>query len=344
MNDQYFFKIKQIYLCYNLILKKIIIYDKLSKILKKTKCITYIYNKINNINENIISFKKNFYLEYNEIYIIKIIENSIKKINKIKKIIIYKLFYFFLKYEKNNKKIHNIAIMEIRAASGGKESCIFVKDLFKMYTKFFEKKKIKYKIIKTNINESGGFKEIITKLNGNNIYSTIKYESGIHRVQRIPITENQGRVHTSTCTVAILKKKKKIKYIKLNLNEIKIDTFKSSGAGGQHVNKTNSAIRITHIPSNISVECQRERSQHKNKNFALFILKNKLLSKKRNKQKQKIDYLRKKMIKKGQRSDKIRTYNYIQNRLTDHRINISINNLNNILNGQLDIILKYFKC
>lgn len=247
------------------------------------------------------------------------------KLKKIKK----KIFFLNSK-KKNNKNI----ILELRSGAGGNEACLFVKDILRMYLMYFKQKKWKYKIINIQENSLKGYKEVIVEVYGKKSYDLLKLESGVHRVQRVPETESQGRVHTSTITVAVLPKIKSIN-IKINILDIKRDTFKSSGAGGQHVNKTESAVRLTHIPTGIIVECQDERSQHKNFKKAMKILKSRIFNLKKKKTEMKRAGTRKYLISTGDRSEKIRTYNYSQGRVTDHRINKSIYSLEGFMNGNI---------
>ncbi len=238
-----------------------------------------------------------------------------------------------------NTLINEKIFFELRAASGGNEAAIFVEDLLKMYTNYFNNKKWKYEIITSTKGNISGYKEIILTVKGKNIISLLKNESGIHRVQRVPITDGHGKIQTSTCTIAVLPNNDNTENIEINTNDIRIDTFRASGAGGQHVNMTDSAVRITHIPTNIVVECQNERSQHKNKNNALSLLKSRLLIKKKRENKHILDHKRKNMVGSGDRSDKIRTYNYIKNRITDHRKNIVIYKFKEVINGNLSLII-----
>lgn len=227
-------------------------------------------------------------------------------------------------------------ILEIRAGTGGEEAALFAADMYRMYTMYANKKGIKYEILNSNETEDGGYKEISILFKDG--YEAFKYESGTHRVQRVPKTEAKGRLHTSAITVAVMPEAEDVD-IKINENDLRIDTFRSSGKGGQHVNKTDSAIRITHIPTGIVVECQDERSQYKNKDRAMNILKSRLLNIKQQKEKSKLDENRKNQVGSGDRSERIRTYNYPQNRVTDHRFNISVRRLDYIMNGNLDLIL-----
>jgi len=229
--------------------------------------------------------------------------------------------------------------LEIRAGTGGDEAAIFAGDLFKMYTRYAETLGWRIEIISESLGEHGGYKEIIAKVIGDNVYSKLKFESGAHRVQRVPTTETQGRIHTSACTVAVLPEVDEVDAVEINPAEIRIDTFRASGAGGQHVNKTDSAIRITHAPTGIVVECQDERSQHKNKAKAMALLQTKILSQEQQKQQQEQAATRKSLVGSGDRSERIRTYNYPQGRVTDHRINLTLYKLEEVMVGSLaDII------
>ncbi|MBU2539843.1 PCRF domain-containing protein [Patescibacteria group bacterium] len=233
-------------------------------------------------------------------------------------------------------------IVEIRAGTGGDEASLFARDLFRMYSRFSQNQGWSQKILDSSLNDLGGYKEIIFELSGPNVYESMKYEGGVHRVQRIPKTEKQGRVHTSTTTVAVLKKPKKTE-INISPSDLKITTYKASGPGGQYVNKTESAIRIVHIPTGLVVTSQSERNQLQNKESAMTILAARLLEKKQKEEQLQITGARREQIGWAKRAEKMRTYNFPQDRITDHRINKSWHNLENILNGNLEPIIKAFK-
>lgn len=228
-------------------------------------------------------------------------------------------------------------IMEIRSGAGGEEASLFAGSLFRMYSMYAETKHWKIEILNANPTELGGYKEICFSIDGNAAYSRLKFESGVHRVQRVPETESQGRIHTSTVTVAVLPEADEVE-LDILPTELKIDVFRSSGAGGQHINKTESAVRITHLPTGMVVECQDERSQHKNKEKALKVLRARLFELVQQEQNQKIASERKLQVGTGDRSERIRTYNYPQGRMTDHRINLTLYRLESILNGDLEEI------
>ena len=229
--------------------------------------------------------------------------------------------------------------LEIRAGTGGDEAALFAGDLFRMYSRYAERRGWQVEIISESQGEHGGYKEVIVRLIGQGVYSRLKFESGTHRVQRVPETEAQGRIHTSAATVAVLPEMEEVDHIDINPADLKVDTYRASGAGGQHVNKTDSAIRITHLPSGIVVECQDERSQHKNRARALSLLQAKLLAAERDKQTAAQSESRRLQVGSGDRSERIRTYNFPQGRVTDHRINLTLYKLENILEGNLDELI-----
>src|SRR5450830_723852 len=229
--------------------------------------------------------------------------------------------------------------LEIRAGTGGDESALFAGDLFRMYSRYAERQRWKVEIVSASDSEVGGYKEIIAKVEGFGAYSKLKFESGGHRVQRVPDTETQGRIHTSACTVAILAEADEVSDVVINPAEIRIDTYRASGAGGQHINKTDSAVRITHLPTGIVVECQDDRSQHKNKAQAMSVLAARIKAAQVNEQNSKIASERKSLIGSGDRSERIRTYNYPQGRITDHRINLTLYKIDAITEGDMDELI-----
>ncbi|MDX5298893.1 MAG: peptide chain release factor 1 [Gammaproteobacteria bacterium] len=232
------------------------------------------------------------------------------------------------------------AFLEIRAGTGGDEAALFAGDLFRMYARYAESRRWQVEILSQSPGEMGGYKEIITRIGGAQVYGTLKFESGAHRVQRVPATESQGRIHTSACTVAVLPEIEDVAEIELNKADLRIDTFRASGAGGQHVNKTDSAIRITHLPTGMVVECQDERSQHKNRARAMSLLAARLMDAERERHDRERSDARKSLVGSGDRSERIRTYNYPQGRVTDHRINLTLYKLDEILEGDLDPVVQ----
>jgi peptide chain release factor 1 len=230
--------------------------------------------------------------------------------------------------------------LEIRAGTGGDEAAIFSGDLFRMYSKFAENNRWKLEIISESLGDHGGFKEIIVRVVGQGVYSKLKFESGAHRVQRVPDTESQGRIHTSACTVAIMAEPDVQDAIEINKGDLRVDTFRASGSGGQHVNKTDSAIRLTHIPTGLVVECQDERSQHKNRAKAMAVLQARLTSAQDEASAQEQSDQRKVLVGSGDRSERIRTYNFPQGRVTDHRINLTLYKLNEVMEGSLSEIIE----
>ncbi|MEJ2139875.1 MAG: peptide chain release factor 1 [Gammaproteobacteria bacterium] len=234
----------------------------------------------------------------------------------------------------------NNIFLEIRAGTGGDEAAIFSGDLFRMYQRYAEQQGWQLEILAQREGEHGGFKEIISRIIGDGAYSRLKFESGAHRVQRVPETESQGRIHTSACTVAVLPEVEAIEEIDINPADLRVDTYRASGAGGQHVNKTDSAIRLTHLPSGIVVECQDERSQHKNRARAMSLLQAKLLDEQQRAQISEQAAQRKSLVGSGDRSERIRTYNYPQGRVTDHRINLTLYKLDEIMAGDLAQVIE----
>ncbi|GEK10786.1 peptide chain release factor 1 [Pseudoalteromonas sp. McH1-7] len=236
-------------------------------------------------------------------------------------------------------KDNNNVFLEVRAGTGGDEAAIFAGDLFRMYSRYAETQKWRVEIISANEGEHGGYKEVIANISGDGVYGKLKFESGAHRVQRVPETESQGRVHTSACTVAVMAEIPEAEAIEINPSDLKIDTFRASGAGGQHVNKTDSAIRITHLPTGVVVECQDERSQHKNKAKALSVLSARLQQAEDEKRAAAEASERRNLVGSGDRSERIRTYNYPQGRITDHRINLTLYRLNEVMSGELGAVI-----
>jgi peptide chain release factor 1 len=232
------------------------------------------------------------------------------------------------------------AFLEIRAGTGGDESALFAGDLARMYLRFIERRGWRSEVMSESASELGGYKELVLRVVGERVYEALRFESGGHRVQRVPATESQGRIHTSACTVAVLPEPDEAEEITLNPAELRIDTFRASGAGGQHVNKTDSAIRITHLPTGLVAECQDDRSQHRNKAKAMAVLQARLRDKERNERAAKEAATRKGLIGSGDRSDRIRTYNFPQGRLTDHRINLTLYKLDRVMDGELDDVVE----
>lgn len=240
---------------------------------------------------------------------------------------------------KDSKDRLNVFV-EIRAGTGGHEAAIFSGDLLRMYSRYAELQNWKLEVITERQGEHGGYKEVVIRIEGKNVYEKLKFESGAHRVQRVPETETQGRIHTSACTVAIMPELDELNDIEINKADLRVDTFRASGAGGQHVNKTDSAIRLTHIPSGLVVECQDERSQHKNKARAMSLLQAKLMDQAQQAQQQEESDTRRKLVGSGDRSEKIRTYNYPQGRITDHRIKLTLYNLAEVMSGDLASVIQ----
>ena len=233
----------------------------------------------------------------------------------------------------------NNCFVEIRAGAGGDEAAIFAGDLFRMYSRYAERQGWKLEVMNESESEQGGYKEIVVKMIGDGVYGQMKFESGGHRVQRVPETESQGRVHTSACTVVVMPEIPESEAIEINKADLKVDTFRASGAGGQHVNKTDSAIRITHIPTGIVVECQDQRSQHKNRAQAMSVLQARLQQAEDDKRRAEEESSRRNLVASGDRSERIRTYNYPQGRMTDHRINLTLYRLNEVIEGNLHLVM-----
>lgn len=246
------------------------------------------------------------------------------------------LAYLIPKNPDDDKNI----ILEIRAGAGGEEAALFGAVLMRMYTRFAERRRWKFSILSSNITDIGGVKEAVCEIAGKGAYSLLKFESGVHRVQRVPATESGGRIHTSTATVAVLPEIDEIDDVSINPDEIRIDTFRASGHGGQYINMTDSAVRITHLPTGLVVSCQDEKSQLKNKEKAMQVLKSRLLAKMRSEQQSEYTENRRSLIGSGDRSEKIRTYNYPQDRVTDHRINLTVHNIDKFVDGDMDEVIQ----
>ena len=244
-----------------------------------------------------------------------------------------------LLFQKKDAADGRNVFMEIRPAAGGDESAIFAGDLLRMYQYYVEQKRWDSEIITLNASEQGGYKLVVMTIKGKDVYAHLKFESGTHRVQRVPKTETQGRVHTSTCTIAVLPEASDSDDIVINKADIRVDTFRASGAGGQHVNKTDSAIRITHLPTHIVVECQEQRSQHRNKEKAMEFLRARLLQREEERRRNEESRLRKSLVGRGDRAEKIRTYNFPQNRITDHRLSLTLYSLTDLMSGELDVLI-----
>ena len=263
-------------------------------------------------------------------------EDELKQAKQRRDILEQELQLLMLPKDPNDEK--NI-FLEIRAGTGGDEAAIFAGDLYRMYARYAETQRWKIEVMSEHEGEHGGYKEVIARIEGHGAYSKLKFESGAHRVQRVPETESQGRIHTSACTVAVMPEVDEVEAVAINPADLKVDTFRASGAGGQHVNKTDSAIRITHIPTGIVVECQDERSQHKNRARAMSLLQSRILTQEQEKQQKEQAQTRKLLVGSGDRSERIRTYNYPQGRITDHRINLTLYKLEEVMEGDLEDVI-----
>jgi peptide chain release factor 1 len=312
--------------------------EKIKKLYQKQNELSKIINEYEEMEKikNQIKGDKEIIKKEKDQDLIKLAEEELKRLNEEKKLLEKKIADLLKPQNPMDKKN---AIIEIRAGAGGGEAALFVADLLRMYSRFAEKENYKMVILNISRSDSGGIKEVAAEMNGQNVYGKIKQESGVHRVQRIPTTEKSGRIHTSTASVAVLPQAEEVD-VKINPADVKIDVFRSSGPGGQSVNTTDSAIRITHLSTGIVVSCQDEKSQLKNKEKALRVLRSKLLSQKQEEESQKRGEMRRDQIGSAMRSEKIRTYNFPQDRVTDHRVGKSWHNLDKIMDGEIKEIIK----
>ena len=308
-------------------------YKKISKEHSDIQPIVNIYQKFIEVSKDVEDAKEMLSDSEMKVFAQDEIESGKLKIEQIEE----DLQKLLIPKDPNDEK--NI-FLEIRAGAGGDESALFAGDIYRMYNRFAERMKWKIEIVSANESEVGGYKEIIVKILGSGAFSKLKFESGGHRVQRVPDTETQGRIHTSACTVAVLPEADEIDDIDINPADIRIDTYRASGAGGQHINKTDSAVRITHLPTNIVVECQDDRSQHRNKAQAMSILAARIKDAQISEQQSKIASERKNLIGSGDRSERIRTYNFPQGRITDHRINLTLYKIDLIMDGELSELIE----
>ncbi len=313
-------------------------YVKLNKEYKDLEEIVSVYKEYRSILSNIESSKKMLKAETDE-EMVEMAKMEIEELEEKKPALEEKIKILLIPKDPEDDKN---AIMEFRSGTGGDEACIFVEDCFRMYTMYFKEKGWTYEILNSSEGSVKGFKEISLEVQGEGIYGSLKFESGVHRVQRVPETESQGRVHTSAITIAVLPEAEEVDF-ELNMTDVRRDTFRASGAGGQHVNKTESAIRLTHIPTGTVVECQDGRSQHKNLEKAISVLRSRLYQMELDKVNDVRAAQRKSIVSTGDRSAKIRTYNYPQGRITDHRINKTIYNLNAFMNGDIQDMIDALK-
>ena len=308
-------------------------YKKISKEHSDIQPIVNIYQKFIEVSKDVEDAKEMLSDSEMKVFAQDEIESGKLKIEQIEE----DLQKLLIPKDPNDEK--NI-FLEIRAGAGGDESALFAGDIYRMYNRFAERMRWKIEIVSANESEVGGYKEIIVKILGSGAFSKLKFESGGHRVQRVPDTETQGRIHTSACTVAVLPEADEIDDIDINPADIRIDTYRASGAGGQHINKTDSAVRITHLPTNIVVECQDDRSQHRNKAQAMSVLAARIKDAQISEQQSKIASERKNLIGSGDRSERIRTYNFPQGRITDHRINLTLYKIDLIMDGELSELIE----
>lgn len=308
-------------------------YQRFLKELKKIEPIVKVYRRLEELKREMKDSQ--VLLDDTDQEIRNMAKEEIERLKVEEEILTHQLLVMLLPKDPNDEK--NI-LLEIRAGTGGEEAALFAADLFRMYVRYAEKRGWSTEILSSNETGLGGFKEIILLVSGDSAYSRLKYEAGVHRVQRVPETESQGRIHTSAVTVAVLPEAEEVD-VDIKPEELRIDIFRASGHGGQHVNTTDSAVRITHLPTGIVVTCQDERSQHKNKAKAMKVLRSRLLELKQREQQGKISQERRQMVGSGDRSERIRTYNFPQGRVTDHRINLTLYQLEEVLQGELDLII-----
>ena len=309
-------------------------FRELSQEYSEIKPIVVCFNNYLDINKNIENSRE--VLKENDKELQELAIEELKKAEIESKQLENKLQVLLLPKDPNDS---NNIFLEIRAGTGGEEAALFSGDLMRMYSRYAEIKKWEVEFISISESDLEGYKEVIMRIIGDGAYSRLKFESGVHRVQRVPETESQGRIHTSACTVAVLPEAEEVNEVTINTADLRIDTFRASGAGGQHVNKTDSAIRITHLPTNTVVECQDERSQHKNKARAMSLLQARLLDAERNQQQNEQAENRRGLVGSGDRSERIRTYNFPQGRITDHRINLTLYKLDDFLEGNIDVVI-----
>ena len=310
-------------------------FQNLSKEYAKLATIVTLYDRYCENKEALVASE--LLLQESDKELQELAQEEISELNKVQEKIIMDIQIELIPEDPDD---HRNIFLEIRAGTGGDEASLFAGDLYRMYARYAESKNWQIEIVNSHEGEHGGFKEVIIKIIGQDVYSQLKFESGGHRVQRVPDTESQGRIHTSACTVAVMPEIDSIESIDISPADLKIDTFRASGAGGQHVNTTDSAVRITHIPTGVVSECQDERSQHKNKAKAMSLLQAKIIAKEREAQQKQQSQTRRILVGSGDRSERIRTYNFPQGRVTDHRINLTLYKLPEIISGDLTEVLE----
>jgi peptide chain release factor 1 len=309
-------------------------FQQLSKEYSKLSTIVNLYNNLCNINNSLT--ESELLLQESDQEMKDLAQEEIAELTITKAQVIKDIHVALIPEDPDD---HRNIFLEIRAGTGGDEAALFAGDLYRMYARYAESKKWQIEIVSMHEGDHGGFKEVIIKIIGQDVYSHLKFESGGHRVQRVPDTESQGRIHTSACTVAVMPEADTIESVDISPSDLKIDTFRASGAGGQHVNTTDSAVRITHIPTGVVSECQDERSQHKNKAKAMSLLQAKILNKQKEEQQKEQSQTRRLLVGSGDRSERIRTYNFPQGRVTDHRINLTLYKLPEIIAGDMSEVV-----